>query len=139
MDGCKPTPSSFQSGVKLTSTCTSLEVDATMYHQLVGSLLYLTHTRPDLSFFVGLVARYMQTPPKIHWKEAKRILHYVRGTVQFWIHYSSGRTPLLVGFTDSDWDDDPDDRKSIAGYVLALVQNLSLGSVRNNRLLHFLQ
>jgi hypothetical protein len=103
MDDCKPTPSPFHSGVKLTATCTSLKVDATLYHQLVGSLLYLTHTRPDLSFVVGLVSRYMQTPHESHWKVAKRILLYVHGIVQFRIHYSSEGTPLLVGFTDSDW------------------------------------
>jgi hypothetical protein len=120
MDDCKPTPSPFQSGVKLTSTCTSPEVDATLYRQLVGSLLYLTHTHPDLSFVVGLVSQYMKTPHESHWKAAKRILHYVRGTVQFGIHYSSGGTPLLVGFTDSDWADDPDDQKSTAGYVFSL-------------------
>jgi hypothetical protein len=120
MDDCKPTPSPFQSGVKLSATCTSPEVDATLYRQLVGSLLYLTHTCPDLSFAVGLVARYMQTPHEIHWKAAKRILRYVRGTVQFGIHYSSGGTPLLVGFTDSDWAGDLDDRKSTAGYVFSL-------------------
>jgi hypothetical protein len=55
MDDCKPTPSPFQSGVKLTATYTSPEVDATMYRQLVGILLYLTHTRPDLSFNYNLV------------------------------------------------------------------------------------
>jgi hypothetical protein len=80
----------------------------------------LTHTRPDLSFAVGLVARYMQTPHESHWKAAKRILRYVRGTVQFGIHYNSGGTPLLVGFTDSDWAGDTDDRKSTAGYVFSL-------------------
>jgi hypothetical protein len=62
----------------------------------------------------------MQTPHERHWKAAKRILLYVRGTVQFKIHYSSGGTPLLVGFIDSDWVDDPDDRKSTAGYVFSL-------------------
>jgi hypothetical protein len=70
--------------------------------------------------FIGLVAQYMQTPHESHWKEAKRILRYVRGTVQFGIHYSSGWTPLLVGFTDSDWADDLDDRKSNASYVFSL-------------------
>jgi hypothetical protein len=77
----KPSLSPFQSGVKLSATCTSPEVDATLYRQLVGSLLYLTHTRPDLSFAVGLVARYMQTPHESHWKATKRILRYVCGTV----------------------------------------------------------
>eukprot|EP00253_Pinus_taeda_P015456 PITA_15456 len=120
MEDCKPAPSPFQSGVKLSASCTSPEVDATLYRQLVGKLLYLTHTRPDLSFVVGLVARFMQNPSESHWKAAKRILRYVRGTVQFGIHYSAKAAPLLVGFTDSDWAGDPDDRKSTAGYVFAL-------------------
>ena len=120
MEDCKPAPSPFQSGVKLSLTCTSPEVDATLYRQLVGSLLYLTDSRPDISFVVGLVARYMQHPHESHWKATKRILRYIRGTVQFGIHYSTGATLLLVGFTDSDWAGDPDDRKSTAGYVFTL-------------------
>eukprot|EP00253_Pinus_taeda_P008972 PITA_08972 len=78
MEDCKPAPSPFQSGVKLSVSSTSPEVDATLYRQLVGKLLYLTHTRPDLSFAVGLVARFMQNPRESHWKAAKRILRYVR-------------------------------------------------------------
>eukprot|EP00253_Pinus_taeda_P031783 PITA_31783 len=81
MEDCKPAPSPFQSGVKLSVSCTSPEVDATLYRQLVGKLLYLTHTRPDLSFVVGLVARFMQNPRESHWKAAKRILRYVRGPI----------------------------------------------------------
>eukprot|EP00253_Pinus_taeda_P035813 PITA_35813 len=81
MEDCKPAPSPFQSGVKLSVSCTSPEVDATLYRQLVGKLLYLTHTRPDLSFAVGLVARFMQNPRESHWKAAKRILRYVRGPI----------------------------------------------------------
>jgi hypothetical protein len=77
MNDSKPTPSPFKSGVKLAATCTTPKVDATLYHQLVGSLLYLTHTRPDISFIVGLVARYMQTPHEVRWKATKRILRYV--------------------------------------------------------------
>eukprot|EP00253_Pinus_taeda_P017569 PITA_17569 len=83
-------------------------------------LFYLTHTHLDLSFAVGLVARFMQNPRESHWKAAKRILRYVRGTVQFGIHYSARAAPLLVGFTDSDWAGDPDDRKSTIGYVFTL-------------------
>eukprot|EP00253_Pinus_taeda_P030504 PITA_30504 len=81
MEDCKPTPSPFQSGAKISVTCTSPEVDATLYRQLVGKLLYLTHTRPYLSFVVGLVARFMKNPCASHWKAAKRILRYVRGYV----------------------------------------------------------
>eukprot|EP00253_Pinus_taeda_P028262 PITA_28262 len=120
MEDCNPAPSPFHSGVKLSVSCTSPEVDATLYRQLVGKLLYLTHTRPDLSFAVGLVARFLQNPRESHWKAAKRILRYVRGTIQFGIHYSAKATPLLVGFTDSDWAGDPDDRKSTAGYFFTL-------------------
>jgi hypothetical protein len=140
MDDCKPTPSPFQTGVNIIATCTSPEVDATLYRQLVGSLLYLTHTHPDLSFVVGIVARYMQTPHESHWKSSKRILRYVFGTVQFKIHYTSWGTPLLVGFTNSDWVGDLDDRSSLLRVMFsALVRDLSLGPVRKNRLLHFLQ
>eukprot|EP00253_Pinus_taeda_P028610 PITA_28610 len=110
---------------QISVTCTSLEVDATLYHQLVRNLLYLTHTCPDLSFDVGLIARFMQNPLEIHWKASKRILRYVQGTVQFGIHYSAEASPLLISFTDSDWASDPNDRKSITGYVFTL----SLGRI----------
>jgi hypothetical protein len=62
----------------------------------------------------------MKTPHESHWKEAKRILRYVYGTVQFRIHYSSRGTHLLVGFIDSNWVGDPDDQKSTEVYVFNL-------------------
>ena len=120
MEDCKSTPSPFQFGVKLSLTCTSHEVDATLYYQLFGSLLYLTHSCLNISFVVGLVAQYMKHPHESHWKATKRILWYIRGTIQFEIHYSTWATPLLVGFTDSDWVGDLDDRKSSTGYVFTL-------------------
>ena len=66
MEDCKPAPYPFQSGVKISITCTTPEVDATLYRQLVGKLLYLTHTHPDLSFVVGLVIRFMHQPHESH-------------------------------------------------------------------------
>ena len=81
MEDSKPAPSPFQYGVKLSATCTSPEVDATLYRQLVGRLLYLTHSRPDLSFSIGRVSHYMQTPHESHYKVAKRIPRYIRGTI----------------------------------------------------------
>ena len=66
MEDCKPAPSPLQSGVKLSTTCTFPEVDATLYRYLVGSLLYLNHSCLDLSFSIGRVAHYMQTPHERH-------------------------------------------------------------------------
>jgi hypothetical protein len=80
----------------------------------------LTHTHPDISFAIGLISSYMQTPHENHWKETRRIPLYVHGTVQFQIHYSSEGTPLLVGFTDPEWVDDLDDQNSTAVFVFRL-------------------
>jgi hypothetical protein len=66
LDDSKPTPSPFQFGFKLVTTCTSHEVDATLYRQLIGSLLYLTRTCLGISFLVGLVVWYMKTPHESH-------------------------------------------------------------------------
>jgi hypothetical protein len=77
MEGSKLAPSPFHFGFKLVSTYTSPKVDVTLYHQLVGSLLCLTHTHPDLSFFVGIVSQYIKTPHESNWKASKRILWYV--------------------------------------------------------------
>ena len=85
MEDCKPSPSPFQSGVKLSATCTSLEVDATLYRQLVGSLLYLSHTRPDLSFSVGRVALYIcKLLMKVTGKQQKEYFNI------FEVHFSLG-------------------------------------------------
>ena len=59
MSDCKSSPTPFQSGVKLTIECNTSLVDATLYRQLVGSLIYLTHSQPDLSFGVNLVSWFM--------------------------------------------------------------------------------
>eukprot|EP00253_Pinus_taeda_P034810 PITA_34810 len=77
MTNCKPAPTPFLSGVRLEDGGDTPLVDSTLYRQLVGSLLYLTHSRPYLSYAVGAVSRYMQEPHELHWKTAKVILRYV--------------------------------------------------------------
>jgi hypothetical protein len=76
MIDCKSTPTPFLSGVKLEDGGETPLVDSTLYRQLVGSLLYLTHSRPDLSYAVGIVSRFMQEPHELHWKATKPILRY---------------------------------------------------------------
>ena len=77
-------------------------VDNTFFRQLIGSLLYLTHSRPDISYAVSVASRYMQEPHELHWKAAKRILYYVQGTIDYGIHYAVGAQLDLIGFTDLD-------------------------------------
>jgi hypothetical protein len=120
MTDCKSAPTPFLSGVKLEDGGETPLVENTLYRQLVGSLLYLTHSRPDLSYAVGTVSRFMQEPHELHWKDAKCILRYVQGTITFGIHYATDSTLDLIGFTDSDWAGDSTDRKSTSGYSLSL-------------------
>ena len=84
-------------------------------------MLYLTHSRPDLAYAVGAVARYMQESHEIHWKDAERILYYVQGTKHFGIHYVASSPLELVGFTNTNWDGDSIDKKSTSVYVFALA------------------
>ena len=112
MDECKESNSPFLSDIKLFEFCNSPLVDITLYRKLVGSLLYLTHTRPDLSYVVSIVAIHMHQPPELHWNVAKIILQYVQVTNNFGVHYSSSSSLQLDGFSDSDWAGDPTNKKS---------------------------
>jgi hypothetical protein len=120
MTDCKSAPTPFLSGVRLEDGGDTPLVDNTLYRQLVGSLLYLTHSRPDLSYEVGAVSMFMQEPHELHWKDAKHILRYIQGTITFGIHYVADSTLDLIGFTDSDWAGDNIDHKSTSGYSLSL-------------------
>jgi len=95
---CKSTPMAFLLWVKLSAKCSIPLVDETLYRQLVGNLLYLTHNHPDISYAVGLVSWFMQEPHDFHWKVAKGILLYIRGTHTYGVHYSSDGNANLVGY-----------------------------------------
>ena len=90
MEDCKVAPCPFLSGIRLEEGGSTPLVDNTLYRYLIGSLLYLTHSRLDISYVVSDAARYMQDPYELHWKEAKRILHYVQSTIDYGIHYTAG-------------------------------------------------
>ena len=77
-------------------------MDCTIYRQLIGSLLYLTHSQPDIYYSMNAISRYMHHPHDIHWKEAKRILQYIQGTRTYGIHYAADSKLELVGYIDSD-------------------------------------
>ena len=111
MKYCKTSKTPFLSGVKLEEAGSSPMVNNTLYRQLIRCLLYLTHTRPDLSYSFSLALRYMDHPHEIHWRESKRILNFVQGTRTHGIFYKAKSDLDLIGFTDSDWAGDNTDRK----------------------------
>jgi len=102
----------------------STMTDTTLYRSTVGSLQYLSLTRPDIAFAVNKVSQFMQEPHDAHWSAVKRILRYLKSTIThtFCIHRNS--STQLTAFSDSDWASCPDDRRSTSGYCVLLGKNL---------------
>ncbi|XP_061373189.1 secreted RxLR effector protein 161-like [Gastrolobium bilobum] len=117
MIDCNPVSTPMGPGLKLSKYDGGERVDLSNYRSLVGCLRYLTCTRPDLCLSVGIISQFMADPGYTHWKAAKRILRYVQGTISQGLHYSKSDKYKLVGYSDSDWCGDVDDRKSTTGYV----------------------
>jgi hypothetical protein len=92
----------FLSRIKLEDGRDTPLVDNILYQQLVGNLLYLTHTHPNISYAIGEVSIYMQERHDLHWKASKCILKYVQGTINYGIHYATGFSLDLIGFTYLD-------------------------------------
>uniref|UniRef100_A0ACD5Y6T1 Uncharacterized protein n=1 Tax=Avena sativa TaxID=4498 RepID=A0ACD5Y6T1_AVESA len=97
-------------------------VDSTQYRSIVGSLRYLIHTRPDITYSVGIVSRFMEKPTSEHLAAVKHILRYVSGTLNLGLvyHREKERNMQLSGFSDSDMAGDVDDRKSTTGVIFYL-------------------
>jgi hypothetical protein len=121
MEGCNPAHTPMEERLKLSRESTAKEVDATKYRQIVGSLRYLVHTRPDLAFAVGFVSRFMERPTKEHMMAVKRILRYVAGTTHYGLHYQrKTKDAHLIGYSDSNLAGDIDTRKSTSGNLFFL-------------------
>ncbi|XP_015578574.2 uncharacterized mitochondrial protein AtMg00810-like [Ricinus communis] len=88
------------------------KVDKTYFKQIVGCLMYLTATRPDMVFVVSLLSRYMENPTQLHLQLPKRVLRYLQETTGYEIFYKKRGNNGLIVYTDSDYAGDLDDRKS---------------------------
>ncbi|XP_031090978.1 uncharacterized protein LOC115995974 [Ipomoea triloba] len=119
------------------SFCTDLYENPTQYRSLAGALQYLTITHPDLSFVVNQLCQYIHAPTTSDWEQLKRVLRYVKGTVNFGLHIRKSSSREIHAFSDSDWDSCPQDQKSTSGAAMmcSLGQTLCLGSARNKELL----
>ena len=115
---CNVVTTPLEARVKFTNEEGGIRVNSTLYRSLIGSLRYLTHTRPDLLFSVGFLSRFMQNPTQEHYNGLKRILRYVKGTEDYGLFYKKGDMKgELVGFSDSDFAGDSHNRKSTSGYI----------------------
>ena len=106
--------------LKLTRGGEGKIIDPALFRSLIGSLRYHSITRPDIVYSVGLLSKYMEKPKESHWLAAKRILRYIKGTVDFGLLFSYNNDATLYEYSDSDWGGDQDERKSTIGYVFNL-------------------
>ncbi|XP_024164182.1 secreted RxLR effector protein 161-like [Rosa chinensis] len=120
MLGCKSVATPLVVNENFQKEDGSGSANESIYRSLVGSLLYLTATRPDLMYAASLLSRFMHKPTKVHYGAAKRILRYIQGTIEFGIMYERNVEPKLFGFCDSDWGGSVDDLKSTSGYTFIL-------------------
>lgn len=98
--------------------------DKDRYQSLVGKLIYLSHTRPDIGFAVSLASRYMSNPTESNMKMANRILQYLKGTPGRGLHFKRNSNRDIEVYTDSDWAGCSTDRKSTTGYCSFVWGNL---------------
>ena len=83
MMDCKAMTTPMASNMKLLSDASSKTVDATMYCQMIGSLMYLMNTRPDICFTVNTLSQFLMDPRHVHLIVAKHILRYLKGTLDY--------------------------------------------------------
>jgi hypothetical protein len=112
MMDCKAMPTPMVTNLMLLSNTSSKTVDATIYKQRIGSLMYLTNTRPDICFAMNTLSQFMVEPRSVHLVAAKHVLRYLKGTIDYGLRYASDRGISLQGFTDSNWVDSVADQKS---------------------------
>jgi len=133
LESCKPVSTPMALNEKFQLNDGAEKADLKVYGSLVGSLIYLTNTRPYIVHSVSLVSRFMNEPSKLHFVAAKRILRYLQGTKKLGIKYVKEENNELVGYTDSDWVGSFDDKKSTSTYVFYLgSKTISWSSKKQN-------
>ena len=99
------------------------QIDAMMYHQMIGSLMYLTNMRPDIFFAMNTLSQFLKDPRHVHVIAAKHILRYLRGIVDYGIRYDVNQKIILECYVDSDWAGSAIDRKSTSWCCFSIGSN----------------
>ena len=124
LDSKKHAFTPMSSSTKLNVDSSIVEVSPTLYRSIIGSLLYLTTSRPNITFSIGVCARYQVVPKESHLTAVKRIIRYVNETPDYGLWYSKDSNDCLAGYSDVDWARSVDDRKSTSGGCFYLKNNL---------------
>jgi hypothetical protein len=117
---CKSMNTPMEMKLKLLVDTSSDLIDATLYRQIIGSLMYLTNTRPDICFAVNTLSQFLVEPRRVHLMAAKHVMRYLKGTMDYGLSYDGDHDFTLSGYTDSDWAGSVADRKSTFGCCFSL-------------------
>jgi hypothetical protein len=112
MEDCKPVITPMQTNCRLSKDDDSKSTDQRQYRSMIGSLLYVTTSKPDVMQAVGQVAQFQEAPKESHVLAVKRIFRYLKGTKEFGLWYPKGKDLSLMAYTDEDWAGCIDDRRS---------------------------
>ncbi|GKA95865.1 retrovirus-related pol polyprotein from transposon TNT 1-94 [Tanacetum coccineum] len=115
MDSCDPVDTPMVDRLKLDEVPLGIPVGQTRFRSMVGSLMYLTASRPDLVFAVCMCARYRASPTKKHLKALKRVFRYLRGTINWGLWYPKDTAMALTAYADADHAGCQDTRRSTSG------------------------
>ena len=110
--------------VKLRPTDGDPLSDPTRYRHLVGSLVYLAVTRPDISYPVHILSQFVSAPTTVHYSHLLRVLRYLRGTITHRLFFPSSSSLQLQCYSDATWASDPTDRRSLSAYCVFLGGSL---------------
>jgi hypothetical protein len=124
LDGKSRARTPMSTSIKISSYLEGKSVDPSLYRSMIGSLLYLTASRPDIAFSVGVCARFQANPKESHLTVVKHIITYVNDTLSYGIWYSRETNLVVVGYSDADWAGNADDRKSTFGGCFYVGNNL---------------
>lgn len=124
MLGCKPSDTPISPNHKLGESLDGVPVDKGRYQRLVGRLIYLSHTRPDIAFAVSVVSQYMHAPTEEHMEAVYHILRYLKGTPGLGLFFGKDDDRKIKVFTDADWAGSIQDRRSTTGYCTFVWGNL---------------
>ena len=120
MSECNAVQAPMDSGLKLSMAKDEQSVDEKEYRRQIGCLRYLIHTRPDLSYSVGVLSRYMHEPKVSHAGALKQVLRYLKGSMSYGLSYKKAGRRELEGYVDSGHNIDEDDGRSTTGHIFYL-------------------